>query len=64
VSVAVVKLQSRPYRGKGEYYSITVPTEIVKELGWKKGDILVARVLEVEVDGTKRKALVYYRPQL
>jgi len=61
-TVAVVRLQARKYRSEGDYYLVTVPKDIVEELSWQKGDRLVARVMEVEVDGVKRKVLVYYKP--
>jgi hypothetical protein len=64
VSYEIVRVQARKVRGSGMQFLLTVPVELIRELGWTKGDILVAKILEVEVDGVKRKALVYYRPQL
>jgi bifunctional DNA-binding transcriptional regulator/antitoxin component of YhaV-PrlF toxin-antitoxin module len=64
VSYEIVRVQARKVRGSGSQYLLTVPVELIRELGWTKGDVLVARILEVEVDGVKRKALVYYRLQL
>ena len=46
----------------GEYYSVAVPKQLARELGIGGGDVLEAVVAEVEVDGVRRKALVYYRP--
>jgi len=62
VSFEVVKVQARKLRPSGVQYLLTVPSELIRELGWQKGDKLIARVMEVEVDGVKRKVLVYYRP--
>lgn len=61
MSVEAVKLQVRVSRGSTQH-TVTVPKRFVEELGLRKGDILLVRVLEVEVDGVRRKALVYYRP--
>jgi len=61
LAVAVVRLQARKV-GKEDYYLVTVPKNLVEQLGWHKGEVLLARVLEVEVDGVRRRALVYYRP--
>jgi len=61
--VDVVKLQARSTKAK-EYvqYLLTVPKDFIKELGWAKGDPLIVRIMEVTVNGTKRKALIYYKP--
>ncbi len=61
MSVEVVKLQSRKVRNT-EHYTLTVPKDFVRELGWVKGDRLIARVMELEVNGSKRKVLIYYKP--
>jgi len=45
-----------------EYYSVAVPKQLARELGIVGGEVLEAVVAEVEVDGVRRKALVYYRP--
>jgi bifunctional DNA-binding transcriptional regulator/antitoxin component of YhaV-PrlF toxin-antitoxin module len=63
VSYEVVKVQARKLRPSGVQYLLTIPTELVRELGWTKGDRLIARVLELEIDGIKRKVLVYYKLQ-
>ena len=57
---AIVKLQARESRGSVQY-SVTVPKRLVEELGWKKGDPLMVRIVELELDGKKRKVLVMYR---
>jgi hypothetical protein len=62
VSVDVVKLQARKYKGKGDYYLLSVPKEFVELLGWGKGEALIVRIMDLEIDGVKRKALVYYKP--
>jgi GDP-D-mannose dehydratase len=61
VSYEVVKVQARKLRPSGVQYLLTIPTELVRELGWQKGDKLIARVMEIEVDGVRRKVLVYYK---
>ena len=60
--VDVVKLQARKYHGKGDYYLISVPKDFIEILGWNKGEVLLTRIMEVEIDGVKRKALIYYKP--
>jgi GDP-D-mannose dehydratase len=61
VSYEVVKVQARKLKPSGVQYLLTIPTELVRELGWQKGDKLIARVMEIEVDGVRRKVLVYYK---
>jgi GDP-D-mannose dehydratase len=61
VSYEVVKVQARKLRPSGVQYLLTIPTELVRELGWTKGDRLIARVLDLEIDGIKRKVLVYHK---
>jgi hypothetical protein len=56
-----VKLQARRLKPSGVNHLVSVPMECVEELGWAKGDKLVVRTIEIEIDGTKRRALVYYR---
>ena len=62
MSVEVVKIQARTLRPSGIQYTVTIPREIIEALGWSKGDKLIVRVMEVEIDGVKRKALIYYKP--
>ena len=59
--VDVVKLQARKYHGK-DYYLISVPKDFIEILGWGKGEVLLSKIMEVEVDGVKRKVLIYYKP--
>lgn len=63
VPIDVVKLQARNLKPSGTQYVVTVPSALVRELGWTKGDTLVAKVVELEVDGRKRKVLVYYKAE-
>jgi hypothetical protein len=56
-----VKLQARRLKPSGTNHLVSVPAECIEELGWAKGDKLIVRTIEIEIDGTKRKALVYYR---
>jgi len=59
--IHVVKVQGKKVRDKIQYI-VTIPREIAQELEIRKGDRLIARVLEVEINGIKRKVLVYYKP--
>ncbi|MEM4481417.1 MAG: hypothetical protein QXK88_01425 [Desulfurococcaceae archaeon] len=61
--IEVVKLQARKLKPSGTQYVATVPSILVKELGWEKGDFLIARVLELEIEGKRRKALIYYKAE-
>ncbi|MEM0199542.1 MAG: hypothetical protein QW721_02485 [Desulfurococcaceae archaeon] len=63
VPIDVVKLQARNLKPSGTQYVVTVPSALVRELRWTKGDTLVAKVVELEVDGRKRKVLVYYKAE-
>jgi len=58
----VVKIQARKLRPSGIQYLLTIPSELIKELGWAKGDKLIVRIMDLEINGVKRKALVYYKP--
>jgi hypothetical protein len=62
MSVDVVKIQARSLRPSGTQYLLTIPSELIRDLGWTKGDKLIVRVMDLEIDGVKRKALVYYKP--
>lgn len=61
--IDVVKLQARKTKGK-EYiqYLLTVPKHIIEELDWQKGQPLIVTIKEIEINGTKKKALIYYKP--
>ena len=49
--------------GKGyTTYTVTIPKEIVNELGINPGDIFFVRIVDVEIDGVKKRAIVYYKP--
>ncbi|MEM4561363.1 MAG: hypothetical protein QW123_00585 [Desulfurococcaceae archaeon] len=63
VPIDVVKLQARNLKPSGTQYVVTVPSALVRELRWTKGDTLIAKVVELEVDGRKRKVLVYYKAE-
>jgi hypothetical protein len=41
---------------------VTLPMDFARELGIGSGDILFAEVMEVDIRGSKRKAVVYYKP--
>ncbi len=55
---AIVKLQERRSRTTVQYL-VTVPKDIVAELGLKKGQPLLVRVIEIEKDGRKKRVIVY-----
>ena len=59
----MVKLQARKTKGE-EYmqYLLTVPKSFIKELGWAKGDSLIVRIMEITINGSRKKALIYYKP--
>jgi bifunctional DNA-binding transcriptional regulator/antitoxin component of YhaV-PrlF toxin-antitoxin module len=42
-------------------YAVTIPKEFAKELNIDVGTILIAQIVEIEIDGAKRKVLVYYK---
>ena len=56
----IVKVQKTVRRGST--LRVSIPAEIVKSLGLKPGDRLVARVMDIDVDGRRVKAIVYYKP--
>jgi len=55
-----VKVQKVTHRSST--FRITIPTEIVKTLDLKPGDRLVVKLVELEIDNKKVKAIVYYKP--
>jgi len=59
-----VALRLGAKRTRGEYvqFFVTVPKAFVEQLKLEEGDILIARVLEVEVDGVRRRGVFYYKP--
>jgi len=57
-----VKLQAKTTKSeKYVQYFVTVPKEFVEALNLRVGDILKVEIREIEVNGSKRKALVYYK---
>jgi hypothetical protein len=57
-----VKLQAKSSKcEKYVQFFVTVPKEFAEALKLRVGDILKVEVREVDVNGSKRKALVYYR---
>ena len=64
MSVETVKLMARKIdeEGKKLHYTLTVPRDFIKELGWRKGDKLIARIMELTINGATRKVLIYYKP--
>ena len=61
--IDVVKLQARTTKSK-EYvqYLLTVPKSMIEELGWRKGQPLIVRIMEIEINNSRKKALVYHEP--
>ena len=43
-------------------YIVTIPKRFAEELGIESNDILFVEIRDIEVDGVKRRALVYYKP--
>ena len=60
--VEVVKVQGKRAKPSGTQYFVTIPSDFVKVLGIEKGERLLVRIREIEIDGTKKKALIYYKP--
>lgn len=60
--IEVIKLQARRTRDEYMQYMLTLPRSFIEELEWRKGDTLIARVMELKIDGIERKTVVYYKP--
>ena len=57
-----VKLQVKSTKDeKYIQYFVTVPKEFVEALNLKPGDILKTEIREIDVNGSKRKAIIYYK---
>jgi hypothetical protein len=57
-----VKLQVKSTKNERYVqFFVTVPKEFVEALKLRVGDILKVEIREVEVNGSKRKVIVYYR---
>jgi hypothetical protein len=57
-----VKLQVKSTKNERYVqFFVTVPKEFVEALKLRVGDILKVEVREIEVNGSKRKAIVYYK---
>jgi|GEM_PF-4795101 len=60
-----VKVLERRYvKNNKEYrsYYVVIPSNIAKAIGIKGGDVLKVLLKEVEVDGSPKIALIYYKP--
>ena len=58
----IVRLQAKSTKSeKYVQYFVTVPKEFVEALGLKVGTYLKVEIREIEVNGSKRKVLVYYK---
>ena len=62
MSIGIVRLQERTVREKSKAYLVTAPKSLVEQLGWKKGETLLVKIVEIEVNGVKKKGLFYYKP--
>jgi bifunctional DNA-binding transcriptional regulator/antitoxin component of YhaV-PrlF toxin-antitoxin module len=57
-----VKLQAKSTKSeKYVQHFVTVPKEFVEALRLRVGDILKVEIREIEINGSKRKAIVYYK---
>jgi len=59
MSLEFIRLQERKVRDV-PHYSITVPKEFVKKLGWCKGDLLAVKLVEVE----GKQGIFIYKPKI
>ncbi len=61
--VAVRVTIKRSIRNGKEYisYAVALPRKIAEELGFKGGDILHVRIVELEINGRKVKGALYYK---
>jgi bifunctional DNA-binding transcriptional regulator/antitoxin component of YhaV-PrlF toxin-antitoxin module len=57
-SVKVVAVKRNRYME----FRVTIPSELAKTLSIKPGDTLLVRIVELEINGNKVKALAYYKP--
>ncbi len=60
--VLTVKVRASTSRKGGKTYKtyyVVIPSDIAKLLGIEEGTELKLAVMELEIEGTKRKALVY-----
>jgi len=60
-----VRVLERKYvKGNKEYrsYYVVIPSNIARAIGIKRGDVLKVLLKEVEVGGSPKIALVYYKP--
>ena len=59
--IDVVKLQAKKV-GKHSQYFMTVPKSFVEELGLEKGIPLIVRIMDVEINGAKKRGMFVYKP--
>ncbi|MCC6023233.1 MAG: hypothetical protein LM600_00860 [Thaumarchaeota archaeon] len=60
-----VKVIERRYiKGGREYrsYYVVIPSDVAKAIGLRGGDTLRVLLREVNIDGTLKAALIYYKP--
>jgi len=60
--VKAVKVTAKKGGAGHIQYMVTIPKRFAEELGIKNWDILFVEIMEIEINGVKRKALVYYKP--
>lgn len=59
-----VRVRASTSRKGGKEYKtlyIVIPSDIAKLLGIEEGDELNLEIMDIEIGGEKRKALVYYK---
>ena len=60
-----VRVRASTSRKGGREYKtlyVVIPSDIAKLLGIEEGDELYLEVTEIEIDGERKKALIYYKP--
>jgi bifunctional DNA-binding transcriptional regulator/antitoxin component of YhaV-PrlF toxin-antitoxin module len=60
--VKAVKVTAKKGGAGHIQYIVTIPKRFAEELGIESNDILFVEIRDIEVDGVKRRALVYYKP--
>jgi bifunctional DNA-binding transcriptional regulator/antitoxin component of YhaV-PrlF toxin-antitoxin module len=60
--VKSVKVSATSRRGVRAPLRVTIPVDIVDALGLKPGDTLIVGVMNIRIDGSRKRAIVYYKP--
>ena len=56
-----VRVMTKRVKGR-TYFMISIPVSIAREMGLRGGELLVVKLKEVDVDGSRKLAMVVYRP--